>query len=157
MKVEQRSLRVLRIGCALLLVIIASAWIQDTWATNEALLVANSSVPGDSLSKKDVKAIFLGKKALLDGVSITIVTLSEGEAHKDFLKSMLGKTPSQFESHWKKIVFTGKGAMPQSYNTDEELLAVVSTTKGLMGYVSGAAANDARVQDGRVKIIAVQE
>ncbi len=132
-------------------------WVHSTWAQNEALVVANNSLSGDALSKQDIRAIFLGKKSSVAGDNVVIVTLDSGDVHKDFLKSLVGKTPSQFSSHWKKIVFTGKGKMPKSFKTEEELLAFVSNTKGGIGYVGGGGSADSRVQGGRVKVLKVQE
>ncbi len=157
MKVNHSAPAILRVGVAMLLVLVASVWGRSTLAQGGTLLVANSSVPGDTLSKNDVRAIFLGKKSVVGGENVVIVTLSQGDAHKAFLKSLVGKTPSQFSSHWKKIVFTGKGKMPKSFNTEEDLLAFVSRTRGSIGYVSGAASGDSRVQGGSVKVITVQE
>jgi len=130
--------------------------VHSTWAQNEALVVANGSLSGDVLSKQDIRAIFLGKKSVVAGDNVVIVTLDGGDVHKDFLKSLVGKTPSQFSSHWKRIVFTGKGKMPKSFKTEEELLAFLSNTKGGIGYVSSAVSKDPRVQGGGVKILTVQ-
>jgi len=158
MKIYQTSPPVLRICVSLLLFLGVSAlvWVPSTWAQSEALVVANSSLPGDSLSQQDIRAIFLGKKSGVAGQNVVIVTLDGGDVHKDFLKSEVGKTPSQFSSHWKKIVFTGKGKMPKSFKTEEELLAFISNTKGGIGYVGAGASTDSRIKDGRVKVLKVQ-
>ncbi len=156
-KVNRTSPRILMIVLALSIVLAPHAWVPSTWAQGETLLVANSGVPGEGLSKNDVRAIFLGKKSVVAGQNVVIVTLASGDAHKNFLKSVVGKTPSQFSSHWKKIVFTGKGKMPKSFKTNEELLAFVSNTKGAIGYAGAGAASDSRVKGGSVKIMKIQE
>ncbi len=159
MKVYQTSPLVLRVCGAVLLLLAAACllWTPSAWAQTEALVVANTSLSGDALSKQDIRAIFLGKKSAVAGQNVVIVTLAGGDVHKAFLKSVVGKTPSQFSSHWKKIVFTGKGKMPKSFKTEEELLAFVSNTKGGIGYVGAGASADSRVQGGRVKVLTVQE
>ena len=156
MKLDQTSPAILRVGVAVLLVLVATVWGHSIRAQSATLLVANSSVPGDALSKNDVRAIFLGKKSSVSGQNVVIVTLKQGDAHKDFLKSVVGKTPSQFSSHWKRIVFTGKGKMPKAFKTEEELLTFVANTRGGIGYVSGAVSSDSRVKGGSVKVITIQ-
>jgi ABC-type phosphate transport system substrate-binding protein len=105
------------------------------------VVVAHPGVPGGSLSKEDVKAIFLGDKTTWsDGKPIKIVVLEEGAAHKAFLQEVVGKTPAQFDSYWKKLVFTGKAAAPKSFSDAGQLVDYVSKQAGTIGYAESGAA-----------------
>jgi ABC-type phosphate transport system substrate-binding protein len=100
-------------------------------------IVANKSVSAGSLSKSELQAIFLGEKSKWDdGKPIKIVVLEEGGAHKAFLQSVVGKTPSQFESYWKKLVFTGKAAAPKAFGDASSLVDFVAGHSGAIGYVA---------------------
>ena len=100
-------------------------------------VVANKTVSAGSLSKSELQAIFLGEKSKWDdGKPIKIVVLEEGEAHKAFLQSVVGKTPSQFENYWKKLIFTGKAAAPKSFGDTSALVDFVASHSGTIGYVS---------------------
>ena len=114
------------------------------------VLVANPDVQEGSLSQKDVQQIFLAKKKSLAGGSVKIATQKNKAVHADFLESYVKKTPSQFSSYYKKLVFTGKGKPPKAVADDAAMLSYVSGTSGALGYVSDGAANDT------VKVIPVK-
>jgi len=103
------------------------------------VLVANNDVSVSSLAKKDVKAIFLGKKKKWDdGKKAVIVIQKKGDVHKKFVRTAVGKSVSQYKTYWKKIVFTGKGKQPKTVKSDSDVLAYVARTSGAVGYISDA-------------------
>ena len=110
-------------------------------AMEEAIvIIANKNVSDSSLSIKEVKRIFLAKKRLWrDGSKIEFVTLKGCAAHDVFLKSYLEKTPSQYDSYFKNLVFTGKGKALRTFSTEAEVVKYVSDTDGAIGYVSASA------------------
>jgi hypothetical protein len=61
--------------------------------------------------------------------------MKSGDIHNEFLKKMLDKTPSQYEAFWKKLIFSGQGKAPVSFNTPEEILSYVAATPGAISYV----------------------
>ena len=81
--------------------------------------------------------IFLGKKATWEnGNKITFVTLKDGDTHKTFLRTYIRKTPEQFNYYWKRMLFTGKGVIPKSFESDQEVIEFVSRNKNTVGYLS---------------------
>ena len=66
----------------------------------------------------------------------------EDVTQEAFVKAYVGKTPSGLRNHYKKLVFTGKGSMPKSFEDEAGLIAYVAQTKGAVGYVSASAAGD---------------
>ena len=119
-------------------------------------LVANAKVGVDSLSKGEVRKIFMGKQTVWPGVGknpVVFVTLKDGASHKAFLKGYLGKTPKQYASYWKKLVFTGKGKAPRSFKTEKDLLVYVTKTVGAVGYIGSKTASAAK----NIKIISVKK
>ena len=106
----------------------------------DVVIVCNKNVPEDSLSKGEVKNIFLGKKTRWRNDEKIIFVISEAsEAHKTFLKEYIGKNAFQYANYWKKQVFTGKGKPPKSFGTEESLLDYVSDTEGAIGYLPSEA------------------
>ncbi|QTA83547.1 Uncharacterized protein dnl_59600 [Desulfonema limicola] len=109
----------------------------------EAVIICNKDVPENSLSKYEVEQIFLGRKTRWgNGQKINFVVMNGGEVHGNFLRKYVSKTESQFTMFWKKMVFTGKGSMPEAFNTPEETLKYVSETSGAVSYVPSSTAND---------------
>lgn len=117
----------------------------------EVVFIGNSSVPASTLSEYDVKNIFLGIKPLWDdGAEIILVVQTDSSAHDEFLKKYIGKTSAQFTNYWKKQLFSGKGLVPPSKASDQEIINFVRQNKGAIGYVSTDTGLD------NVKVISVR-
>jgi ABC-type phosphate transport system substrate-binding protein len=115
------------------------------------VVIANKDVPLDSLSKAELRAIFLGEKVKWDNRKyIKIAFLDEGDVNKEFLQGVVGKTPSQYDNHWQKMVFSGKGAMPQSFAEMSKVVDYVATHPGAVGFVAAGQAG------GSVKTISIK-
>ncbi len=116
----------------------------------DIIIIANAQTPDQALTPDAVRAIFLGDRTRWSNESkIVLVTLKDGDAHQEFLRDNVGKTPSQFLTYWKNIMFTGKGKLPQSFASEDELLKYVASTEGAIGYLS------ARPSEASVKIIEI--
>jgi ABC-type phosphate transport system substrate-binding protein len=103
----------------------------------DVIIVCNKSVAADTLSKSEIKDIFLGRKTRWsDGHKINFVTLEQDPIHEVFLQSFVGKSARQFDYYWDKQVFTGRGKEPKSFKTAGELINYVSNTEGAIGYVT---------------------
>lgn len=105
-------------------------------ALADPVVIAHPSVGVDSLTRKEVKDIFMGKKIQWpDGGQVYLAILQEEPVFTDFTKQYIRKTPTQFQFWWRKRVFTGKGASPNYLNSQTAVLRYVSQTKGAIGYV----------------------
>lgn len=119
-------------------------------AMAEETVIVNGASPVADLSEDDLKDYYLGKKANWpDGSKVVVVVLKDGPSHEK-LMGKLGKSSSQFSTGWKKLVFTGKGAMPEQVGSEDELVAFVAKTPGAIGY-----ADAGKVKDG-VKAVPVK-
>ena len=107
------------------------------------VVIANADLGVTNIDGDTVKNVFLGKTTKLDnGKKVNFAILSGGPAHEAFLGTVVGKTPSQFLSYWRKLAFSGKGTMPQEFDSEEALVAYVAATPGAIGYVSEGTAVD---------------
>ncbi len=105
------------------------------------IVIVNAGNGIASISKDDVQAIYEGKKANWeDGAKIQVVTVPSAPVHEEFLKDNVGKTPSQFATAWKKLVFTGKAKAPTECKSEADVIAFVAANKEAIGYVSEGAA-----------------
>lgn len=104
-------------------------------------VIAHKNVPVSTLSKAELKSIFLGEKVKWDNNKyIKIVVPEQEAAYKDFLQNVVGKTPSQFDKHWMNLVFTGRGAMPQAFADSQKLVDYVAGHPGVVGVVAAGQA-----------------
>jgi ABC-type phosphate transport system substrate-binding protein len=113
----------------------------STLSAEETVLVNGASTVA-GISEDDLKDYYLGKKASWpDGSKVTVVVLKDGASHENLMKK-LGKSTSQFSTGWKKLVFTGKGSMPEQVGSEDELVAFVAKTPGSIGYADAGKVKD---------------
>ena len=106
-------------------------------------VIANPSVKVTQISLDELKSVFLvTRTTLADGSSVEPVLLRSGTAHESFVKEYTGKTKAGLENYYRSLVFTGRGAMPRMFKSDEELVAYVKRTSGAVGYVTTAASTE---------------
>src|SRR6056297_359042 len=83
-------------------------------------VIVNSDAGVSSVSAETVKNVFLGRTTKFDnGTKVTFAVLKDGAAHESFLDDVVGKSPSQFLSYWRKLAFSGKGTMPQEFDSED--------------------------------------
>jgi len=120
-------------------------------ASAETVIICNPGVQKTEIPQKVLQKVFLGKTTKWDDNSkINIVVLKDKDQHKLFLKSYIHRTSSQWKSHWKKMVFTGKGIKPRQFDDTGAYLEYISSTPGAVGYIDSGLANDT------VKILTVK-
>lgn len=104
-------------------------------AAAEDTVITHPGVQVASLSADDAKDFFLGRKSNWpDGSKVVVAIVKDHEG----LSTLLGKSPSQFVTSWKKLVFTGKGVMPEILDNADAVSAFVAKTPGAIGYVDAS-------------------
>ena len=141
--------RKLTIG--LLLAVLVGVLPLVSFAADEEIVIIGHKSAVDSLSKEDIKQIYLGQKTRWkDETKISFVVLKDKKPYKKFLKKYVRKTLSQYRSYWKMKVFNGTGRMPTSFKHEADLIEYVANTEGAIGFVLSTG-----IDESRVKIITV--
>lgn len=113
-------------------------------------IIVNPKTGSAAMSEDEIRDIFLGKRTTWDdGSKVVVVVLKDGVSHAALMK-LLGKSPSQFSTGWKKLVFTGKGSMPEQVDNEDALVDFVARNPGAIAFVDAG-----KVKDG-VKAIPVK-
>ncbi len=100
-------------------------------------VIANPSVQATSISPTDLKSLYLEEKTSLAGSGhVEPVLMKAGPAHEAFLRHVLGRTDSDLQMYYRSLVFTGRGSVPKTLDSDEAVVAYVAKTRGAIGYVS---------------------
>jgi TonB family protein len=106
-------------------------------AADDIQIVANLSLKGDSISREELRSVFLLRtRKLKDGSFVEPVLRKSGPAHDAFLKQYLERDSEEIRTYYQGLVFTGKAGMPREVNSDAEVIAYVAHTRGAIGYVS---------------------
>lgn len=100
-------------------------------------VIANPSVRADSITPAQLRSVFMEEsRSLGDGSHVEPVVARRGDAHEEFLKQYLGKDSEELQTYYRSLVFTGKGSMPKTLDSDAEIADYVAKNKGAIGYVS---------------------
>jgi len=104
---------------------------------DDVYIVVNSTVKAESISKEELRSVFLLRtRTLKDGSVVEPVLQKSGSAHDAFLEHYLERDSAEIRTYYQGLVFTGKAEMPRQLNSDGEVIAYVARTKGAIGYVS---------------------
>jgi ABC-type phosphate transport system substrate-binding protein len=113
--------------------------VATVWA--EPVFVVGSKVTLSSLSKENIESILKGKmKTWSTGERIDLVVLSGGSTNQAVLSTYASLDPDQFDSHWQRLVFTGKATMPKKFSTEAEVAKYIATSDYGLGYVDSSVA-----------------
>jgi TonB family protein len=109
----------------------------------EVKVIANQSVRAGSISVAELKRVYLEQTRLLgDGSHVEPVLEKGGSAHDTFLRDFLEINDDALQSYYRTLVFTGKGSMPRALESDSDVVAYVTKTRGAIGYVNATAQVD---------------
>lgn len=118
------------------IVVFTLATLFSTMAWSEVAVVVHPS-NASSISQDDVAAIFLGKmKSFPGGSSAVPIVLNDATAD-EFNTKLLGKSSSQLQSYWSKLVFTGKANPPKSVSS-AEMIELIKSNPNMIGFVDSA-------------------
>ncbi|WP_265946001.1 hypothetical protein [Dechloromonas sp. A34] len=116
---------------ALLLVLL----VESSGAADDAIVVI--AFPG--LPKADlptVQRLYTGRIVSINQQSAIPVNLPPGHpVRKQFLETVLGQDEGHYTGYWLVRRYVGKGAPPLEVSDIDELIRVVQSTPGAVGYV----------------------
>ncbi|HEY3972797.1 MAG TPA: hypothetical protein VGM18_07320 [Candidatus Sulfotelmatobacter sp.] len=106
-------------------------------SAQDVVFIANRNVQVTVIHASDLRAIFTGEKSrFADGSHAVPVILKGGPAHEVFVRNYCGEDPNEFRAQWRKVIFTGQGSMPKTFDSESALIEYVAQTPGAVGYVS---------------------
>ncbi|MDB2356145.1 MAG: phosphate ABC transporter substrate-binding protein [Pseudoalteromonas sp.] len=97
----------------------------------------------NQLDANAIKKIYLGKsKSFDDGVKVNPVNQDGNSVADEFNDKVVGKSGSQLNAYWSKLVFTGKGTPPEKLSNDQAVIDFVSSNTDAIGYIDSAKITD---------------
>lgn len=131
-------MRTLRSSLAAAAIVLSA--MQASAATTFKVIV-NNAVRVESLSKKEVSDLFMKRTAKwTNGTPVTPVDQSDQSAiREEFSKSVHGKPTGAIKSYWQQQIFSGRGVPPVEQPSDSEVVALVRSSAGGIGYVDAGA------------------
>ncbi len=103
----------------------------------------------NALDAETIKKIYLGKaKSFDNGNKVNPATQNGTAIADEFNSKVVGKSSSQLNAYWSKLVFTGKGTPPEKFDSDQAVIDFVAANGDSIGYIDSSKATD------KVKVIA---
>ena len=104
-------------------------------------VIVNNAVNVNSLSKKEISDLFMKRTPKWsNGTPVVPVDQSDRSAVRDeFSKTIHGKPTAAVKSYWQQQIFSGRDVPPVEKTSDAEVLALVRSNPGAIGYVDAAA------------------
>lgn len=126
------------------LILISSTYVS---AAEVSIIVNIQNESILSLSKADIKAIYLGKTHFWGKEEILPVLMSEGDPlTKAFLSNILEMDINKFKIYWLKKLFAEGVAVPPMLNSVDEIINHVKTKKGGIGFTPKELGRDKGVK-----------
>ncbi|WP_100644091.1 hypothetical protein [Alteromonas facilis] len=121
----------------------------------DSVVIAHPQVAQSSVNHQQLRRIFLLKQRTWDdGSPISLIVFaSDNNTHSEFLRQRLKMFPYQLEREWNKLIYSGQSAPPVVATNTEDMLNIVASTPGAIGYL--VTQQPAMARHGRVKIIEV--
>ncbi|WP_445428508.1 hypothetical protein [Alishewanella sp. HL-SH05] len=100
-------------------------------------VVVHSSVSETTLSTAQLRAIFTMRQTRwTDGQAIQVFVLqSDHPHHQRFSRDKLKMFPYQLDAIWSRQRYSGIGSFPMQVDSASELLLLLETTPGAIGYL----------------------
>lgn len=131
--------------------LLSAALLVNTAAHAQVLVIANSSVAADSISKAELRNVFTGAATKLkDGSRVKPVLLKQGPTHNAFVTGNLGQSEVGLLVCWRGLVFSGQATMPRTFEDEGAEVTYIAQTPGAVGYINPATPH------GSVKVLDVK-
>lgn len=103
----------------------------------ELVVIVNKANDITTLSKEDVKKIFLGKKKRFEsGEKVKTADYRKGRSVRAlFYRKIANKAVKDIDTYWYRLVFTGKGIPPKAFSSSGDMIEYVSENENAIGYV----------------------
>jgi len=104
-------------------------------------VISHKSVDVKSLTTSQLRRIYTMRQLQWSSnIRIKVYVLpSNYLIHKNFCKENLRIFPYQLDRIWNKLTFSGLGVAPTVVKNQAELLKIVSTTPGAIGYIDNVS------------------
>ncbi|PAJ72441.1 phosphate ABC transporter substrate-binding protein [Pseudoalteromonas sp. NBT06-2] len=115
--------------------------ILSTYSVSAKIAVIVNLDNNSVLDKTSIERIFMGKmKKFPNGqVALPMNASKNMNSRDEFNKFVIGRSSSQVNAYWSKLIFTGKGSMPTELASDAEIISTILSNQGAIGYIDSAS------------------
>lgn len=105
------------------------------WA--DVFVVTASSSPIESIGAKDLQSLYMGRSVDLNDGNVRAIDLPRENPLRDrFYTTLTGLSVAQVNSHWSRLLFSGKARPPSVFSNETALLNYLLRTPTAVGYTA---------------------
>jgi hypothetical protein len=115
----------------------------------DLVVVASAKSGIEKLGRQDVVYLFMGRLRQLPGGQpvVPLDLAADIPERMDFYRQLVNKEPAEIKAYWSRLVFAGGSRPPLVAESREELIRLIGSTPGAIGYI------DRSKVDARLRII----
>lgn len=112
-------------------------FLYSSIAIAQIVIVTNEFSQLNTLSKKDVGALFLGYYDIVPNgdLIIPVEIINDKELMEEFHKEYTGKTLLQLKAHWNRMIFSGKSTLPKRVQTVDQAKFITERNPNVITYM----------------------
>ncbi len=108
----------------------------STLHASEFHIVVNDAFPLKTLTKKQLKSIYLKKVSYIDGVKILAINISSNDPLRtEFEKAVLSMNKKSLKAYWSKAHYRGIRP-PKVLKSSKNILSYIASIEGAIAYIS---------------------
>jgi hypothetical protein len=117
--------------------LLLALWLSAPAAAAELVLIANPKSGITQLGKDDVVNIYLGRyRRLPSGLTAEPVDQpADSELRARFYRQLVGKSMTEINAYWARLVFSGKTQPPQVADSASDAIRLVARQPTALAYV----------------------
>lgn len=106
-------------------------------ARADLVVITHPRAGVDQLTREQVINIFLGRfRQFSSGIAAEPIDLPPDTAEKAaFYQKLVGKELAEINAYWARLVFSGRTQPPRQATSAAQMLELVASTPGAIGYV----------------------
>jgi len=95
-----------------------------------AVVVVHNDVNVSNLDESKIRDFLLGRTTAFANGQTVVIVLCMDSAADDAMQTIVGRSANLLLRGWKRLVFSGTGAMPLQATTVQDAIALVARTSG---------------------------
>ncbi|MBV2235683.1 MAG: hypothetical protein KUL75_09085 [Sterolibacterium sp.] len=131
-----------KIASAITLSLVLSLSNASAWSATDLVVIVNPASGVEHISRDEVTAIFMGRTKKLPS-GITALPIDQVASNRDkarFYAELINKELAEINSYWARLIFSGQASPPRQADNAAEVIEIVSSNKGAIGYIPRSAA-----------------
>lgn len=115
-----------------------------TAEADDVVVIVHPSVAVNTLSADELMHIFMTKTKTFPNQQPVepVIPREEQESRQRFERVIFQRNPIQVRAYWTRLLFTGRGALPQVLDSDVDIKKKVAAQPQMIGYIDKTALDD---------------